>query len=97
MILDAKNIDPDISAEQFLCQFYHLTPCTLSECRHRLYSSEEVLVTEVFNWPVDIPAWKEIAATLESVQQHSSWFYVIWGPETTDAITFEENRKQKQA
>ena len=91
-ILDATTIDPNIDPASFLSEFYSLENTGLFELKRLLYSSEKVRVTEVFNWPVDIPAWKGIADTLENIQQHSASFYVIWGPETLDAITYDQEK-----
>ncbi len=91
-ILDATTIDPNIDPASFLSEFYGLENTGLFELKRLLYSSEKVRVTEVFNWPVDIPAWKGIADTLENIQQHSASFYVIWGPETLDAIAYDQTK-----
>lgn len=95
-ILDATTIDPDIDPATFLSTFYGLENSGLFELKRLLYSSEKVRVTEVFNWPIDIPSWKGIADTLENIQQHSATFYVIWGPETTDGILWDKSLVDKE-
>lgn len=98
-ILDATTIDPNMDPATFLATFYGLDNSSLFEIKRLLYSSEKIRVTQVFNWPVDIPPWKGIADTLENIQQHSATFYVIWGPETTDAIRYDQKlieEKDKQ-
>lgn len=95
-ILDARTLKPGQSAEEFLAAFYGLEQTSLSVLKRTLFTSEEVVVTEVFNWPVDLPAWKTIASTLESVQQHSDNFYVIWGPETENAQKMELDKEALQ-
>lgn len=98
-ILDVSTIPPAMSAEQFFCSFYELPELSLSKIREYFYKTDEVTVTEVFNWPpqANIAAWKEIALCLESIQQHSPVFYVIWGPETTNAISYEIGLAQEQS
>lgn len=91
LILDASKIDPQKDACSFLSEFYSIPAKNLADLRRELYADPAIRVTEVFNWPIETENWKEISATLELIQQHSTTFYVIWGPETTDAITFDQN------
>lgn len=92
-ILDARTIDPSQDPADFLADFYSIQKLSLFEIKKLLFASDQIRVTEVFNWPVDTPNWKAIADTLENIQQHSPTFYVIWGPETENAIAYEEARQ----
>ncbi len=93
--LDAATIDPSVDPATFLCEFYHVEPQDLLSLRKTLFASDEIRQTQVFNWPINSANWKPIADTLEYVQQHSPNFYVIWGPETENAILFDEKRLEE--
>ena len=93
--LDATKIDPNADPAGCLCEFYGIEKQDLFSLRRTLFASEENRLTEVFNWPVDTPNWKAIADQLESIQQHSPSFYVIWGPETDNAIVFDQKRLEE--
>lgn len=95
-ILDASKIDPQQDPSEFFCSFYELEPMNLAQIRKHFYMSSEPMVTEVFNWPVRTPNWKDICLTLESIQQHSPSFYVIWGPETENAVVFEKEKQESE-
>lgn len=95
-ILDAASIDPNKDPAEFLSEFYNVQKLDLFELKRLLYASEQIRITEVFNWPAQSENWKGIAAALESIQQHSASFYVIWGPETHDAITYDEKRLESE-
>ncbi len=87
--LDASQIDPELSVVDFFRIYYQMEETTMPQIRRAVYMSQEVTVTEVFNWTNDNVHWKDIFLTLESLQQHCANFYVIWGPETEDARLFE--------
>lgn len=96
-ILDASKIDPDLTAEEFFCTFYSLEAMSMQDIRKYFFNNPEPVVTEVFSWPVKTPNWKEISMNLESMQQHSPYFYVIWGPETLNARTYEIGLHDQEA
>ena len=95
-ILDARTIDPKQDRAEFLCRCYSLHAMSMPELKRYLYADPDVRVTEVFNWPVEGASWKAIASALEIIQQHSATFYVIWGPETRNAIELDEKRLEKE-
>ena len=95
-ILDASKIDPQKDAAQFFSDFYSLPLQPLTRMRNELYTDPVIRVTEVFKWPATQENWKEIASTLELIQQHSPSFYVIWGPETTDAIAYDQKLLEEE-
>lgn len=96
-VLDAAKIEPGLNAVQFFQQFYHLKDETIASIKRTLFAMEETMITEVFNWPADHPAWKEISLVLESIQQHSPNFYVIWGPETINARDYLLTREEEDS
>ncbi|WP_323088519.1 hypothetical protein [Allobaculum sp. JKK-2023] len=95
-ILDARTIDPKQDPADFLCKFYSLPSMSMPELKRSLYADPDVRITEVFNWPVEGTSWKAIASALEIIQQHSASFYVIWGPETCNAIELDEERLENE-
>lgn len=83
-IMDASQIDPTMDPDLFLAQFYNLPFSEPAQIRYFLYADETLRITKVFNWPAKSENWTRISLILEAIQQHSSYFYLIWGPELTD-------------
>lgn len=83
-----------------LCSLYGVSAKNLDELEDILYHSRENTLTEVFNWSKLGSGWEPYSFMLESVQQHSSCFYVIWGTQddlvNTKAQSASEELIQEQ-
>lgn len=93
--IDAQEIHRFEHAQQALASWFDLDPTlTLSQIQRELQSRQEYVMVEVLNWPVDGPEWQQAGFILEAVQQHSSFFFLIWGTQNDmvnpDAKTINE-------
>lgn len=68
-----------------LSRLFGLELSKLEELRMALQTRQELLLAEVVQWKGSWKGWEQIADMLEGVQQHSNYFYLIWG--TADDLT----------
>lgn len=66
---------------QALAKLYDLEAENLEDLERQLRALEENTVNEVFHWQTLDHKWQPFSLMLESVQQHSAHFFLIWGTE----------------
>lgn len=79
IVVDAEKIMNASDPLQAIAALFGVQKDTLEGLRLELQSSEINRIVEVENWPSSVRGWEAIADMLEGVQQHSSYFYLIWG------------------
>lgn len=80
--IDARTIANYPDAAHALAAWFHLDESlSLGQIQKELQSSSDYVTVEVFNWPVQSDEWQQAGFILEAIQQHSSFFYLIWGTE----------------
>lgn len=93
IVVDAAQIDASDQPVQALAALYGLSISDYESLIHSLCMIEEPTCTFVINWQDGKAAWVRMADLLESVQQHSSQFFLIWG--TRDAMVNVHARSEK--
>lgn len=62
-----------------LCSLFGLPPENMDDLSVSLKKIKEPMIVECANWKEARNGWEVYSDLLEGVQQHSSYFYLIWG------------------
>lgn len=76
--IDAQKIMEKDPVEA-LNELFGTDATNLKELSRQLQDSKVYRQVEVGNWPVDKEGWDAVSDMLENVQQHSEYFFLIWG------------------
>lgn len=94
VVINAAEIDATEHPVQMLAMQFGLSINDWEELIYHLYRMNEPVCTYVINWQDCSDRWNQIADLLESAQQHSGQFFLIWGTKDAMVNTKAENREE---